>query len=300
MKKVFLLIVVPALLVALGFAQTPAASGNTDQINIEGCLAGADGNYTIAEDNTGKIFKITTSGADLKAYVGQEVKLIGNKAGTAENNLAVTEFNMISEHCAASAAVPAATVSTTPETISPPAAPAAAPVPDGTTRAPVSNPPDTVTAPAAVAPAAPVNKSSQTASAPAATAVAHRTQPAALPQKASAKPAAEAAPVEPASSPAPVAAASPAHVDSPAETANDSPLAAPAVAPTKPATTGRSTWMLVSIVVVVLLIGGAVPLYNRWRKQKLLKETSSQNLSFTHRASSDPGTSDTPAGRKAA
>jgi len=31
MKRVFLLIVVPALLLALGFAQSPAASSNTDR-----------------------------------------------------------------------------------------------------------------------------------------------------------------------------------------------------------------------------------------------------------------------------
>jgi hypothetical protein len=58
-EEVFLLIVVPALLVALGFAQTPAASSNTDQVNIKGCLGGSDGSYTVAEDNTGKIFNIT-------------------------------------------------------------------------------------------------------------------------------------------------------------------------------------------------------------------------------------------------
>jgi hypothetical protein len=80
MKKVFLLIVVPALLVALAFAQTPAASGNTEQINVKGCLGGSDGNYTVAEDNTGKIFTITTSSADLKAYVGQDVNFTGHKS----------------------------------------------------------------------------------------------------------------------------------------------------------------------------------------------------------------------------
>src|ERR1035441_3485095 len=66
MKRAFLLIVVPALLVALGFSQTPAPSVNTDQTNIKGCLGGSDGNYTVAEDNTGHTFKITTSGVDLK------------------------------------------------------------------------------------------------------------------------------------------------------------------------------------------------------------------------------------------
>jgi hypothetical protein len=58
--------------------------------------------------------------------------------------------------------------------------------------------------------------------------------------------------------------------------------------------------MLVSIVVVVLLIGAAVPLYNRWRKRKLLEQTRGQNLSFTKEAKSDPGKSDTTGGHKAA
>jgi hypothetical protein len=58
--------------------------------------------------------------------------------------------------------------------------------------------------------------------------------------------------------------------------------------------------MLGSIVVVVLLMGTLVPLFNRWRKQKLLEQTSAENLSFT-KASSDPGTGAKPVGpRKAA
>ncbi len=141
MKRVFLLIVVPALLVAMGFAQAPAASGNTDQMNVKGCLSGAEGNYTVAENNTGKIFKITTSGADLKAYVGQDVNLTGHK-GTAENSLAVSALNMISTHCAAAA--PAAAASAPAETISTPPA-AAAPA------ATVSTPAETITPPAAAA-----------------------------------------------------------------------------------------------------------------------------------------------------
>ena len=40
MKKVLLLIVFSTLLVALGFAQIPAANSNTDQTNIKGCLGG--------------------------------------------------------------------------------------------------------------------------------------------------------------------------------------------------------------------------------------------------------------------
>ena len=114
MKRTFLLIVVSVLLVTLGFAQTPAASGNTDQINIKGCLGGSEGNYTVAEDGTGKIFKITTSSADLKPHVGHEVTLIGSKTVAAENSVAITEVNMISEHCTAAAGVPAETTSALP------------------------------------------------------------------------------------------------------------------------------------------------------------------------------------------
>ncbi|MGZ7057366.1 MAG: hypothetical protein ACXVK3_17725, partial [Candidatus Angelobacter sp.] len=146
MKRVFLLIVVPALLVAMGFAQTPAASGNTDQINVKGCMGGTDANYTVAEDNTGKIYKITTSTADLKAYAGQEVNLVGHKAGTGENSVVVTEVNMVSEHCTVAPAAPAASVSAPAETTStPPAAvtPAAA--------APAAAPDATVSAPAQAA-----------------------------------------------------------------------------------------------------------------------------------------------------
>src|ERR1700733_9354565 len=61
MKSAFLLIAVVALLVALGLAQAPAGSPNPDQTNIKGCLGGSDGNYTVVEDNTGHLFRITNS-----------------------------------------------------------------------------------------------------------------------------------------------------------------------------------------------------------------------------------------------
>ena len=102
MKRVFLLVVVPALLVALGFAQTPAASVNTDQ-TIKGCLGGSDGNYTVVEDGTGHIFKISAASVDFKQHLGHDVTLIGHKASGAssaavDNSYVVTELNMISEH----------------------------------------------------------------------------------------------------------------------------------------------------------------------------------------------------------
>src|ERR1700674_5498789 len=110
MKRVFLLMVVSALLVMLGFAQTPDAGNNTEQANVNGCLGGSDGNYTVAEDGTRQIFKITTSSVDLKPHLGHAVKLIGHKtsgavsSGAADNSFALTELRMISELCAMTAA----------------------------------------------------------------------------------------------------------------------------------------------------------------------------------------------------
>src|SRR5580700_4222035 len=172
MKKVFLLMVVSGLLVTLGFAQTPDADSNAAQANVKGCLGGSDGNYTVAEDGTHQVFKITTSSVDLKSHLGNDVTLIGHKAGgaassgTADNSFAVTELNMISDHCAAAAVAPAATASPSSETVIPPAAAATAPA--ATTSSPSSEtaiPP----AAAATAPAATTSSpSSETASTPAA------------------------------------------------------------------------------------------------------------------------------------
>ena len=363
MKRVFLLIVVPALLVALGFAQTPTASSNTDQSNIKGCLGGSDGNYTLAEDNTGQTFKLTASGVDLKPHLGHDVKLIGNKAsgaassGAADNSFAVIALSMISEHCGAAAAAPAATVSTPAETAIAPAVPAAATAnttastpaepaaanttvnapattaaatPDATVNTPaaptatdsrpamaaavpdttVSAPPASTAAPdttaitppapaAAVAAAGPdttVKKSSDIDGAPAASAP-QPTRPSARTRRAPATPAVVATPVEIVSTPVIAAAAPAATVSTPAETSTT-----PAAAATNPATTasGGSLWVLVSVVVLVLVLGALVPLVNRWRKRKLLEQTSAQNLSFTHEASSDRDKSDKPDVRKAA
>ena len=120
MKRAVLLIMIPALLVALGFAQTPAAAINTDQ-TIKGCLKGSDGNYTIVEDSTSHIFKITTTSVDLKQHLGHEVAIVGRTARresstAADSSLAVTELNMISDHCDAATAAPIAIATTPAET----------------------------------------------------------------------------------------------------------------------------------------------------------------------------------------
>jgi hypothetical protein len=227
MKRAFLLIVIPALLVALGFAQTPAASTNTDQTTIKGCLGGSDGNYTVVQDNTGHTFKITTSGVDLKAHLGHDVSLIGHRAsGTssaaAENSFAVAELTMISEHCATAAAAPVATsTSTLPETAIKPAAPATAPA------ATVTATPETVVTPAApaTAPAATVTATPETVVTPAAPA----TAPAAT---VTATPETVVTPAAPATAPAATVTATPETVVTPAAAAT-----APAATVTTPTET---------------------------------------------------------------
>jgi hypothetical protein len=243
MQRVFLLIVVPAMLVALGFAQTPAASINTDQTNIRGCLGGSDGNYTVVEDNTGHIFKITTSSVDLKSHLGHEVTVFGSKAdgisfAAAGNSFAITELNMTSDHCTAAAAAPIATVSTPSETASAPAAVTAATV---TTSAETANAPALAAAPPAATVPTPADTASKPATAdvaPAATIIA--------PVETAVTPAAHAAapaetvtpPAETASAPAAPAARTtrpPAHSRKPAATAT------PAAAATTPAVTASTS-----------------------------------------------------------
>ena len=331
MKRAFLLIVVPVLLVALGFAQTPAASINTDQTNIKGCLGGSDGNYTVVQDNTGRTFKITTSGVDLKAHLGHDVSLIGHRAsGTssaaADNTFAVTELTMISEHCAAAAAAtaatvstpsgtastppaadagPAATTSTLPETAITPAAPANAPAATVTTppetavtpAAPATPPAETVVTPP-VAPTAPAT----TASAVWDKAVTDAAPPTGRPDRfrsLTAAPAAAAvAPAATASKSSEPASTPDAAVTTPAAPVNSSSetVTTPDAAPTTPAAPTRrgGLWLLIVFAVLVILLGIFVPLLSRWRKQKSLARSDAPNLSFTREASSDQDKPDEP------
>jgi hypothetical protein len=243
MKRAFLLILTPALLAALAFAQTPPASPTTDQTDINGCLSGSDGNYTVMEDNTGHVFRITTSSVDLKPHLGHDVTLSGQGAtdansADAASSFAVTKLNMISEHCAAAAAVPAAAVSTPAETaVPPPATTATAPA------ATVSTLPET-----AVTPAADSTPPAETAATPAAAATppvetavtpaADATPPA---ETAAAPTAAATPPAETAVAPAPGAAVPVATVTTPSEPASTPAArhrkrsAAPAVATATPA-----------------------------------------------------------------
>ena len=333
MKKVLLLIVFSTLLVALGFAQIPAANSNTDQTNIKGCLGGSDGNYTIAEDNTGQIFKITTSSVDLKPQLGHDVKLAGHKAngavssGTADNSFAVTELNMISEQCAAvgstpAAAAPAATVTTPDATTHAAAAAPAATVstPDATTPAPAAAPAATASAPDATAaapaatvstpvespapPNAGVSKASQTVDTTAR--ATHPKRASARHGRQSANPAvAEPTPAATDSTSTPDANTVAAAATTPAATSQ----AATTPAATTPAATtpapavkkgGFPTWLGIALVLLILVIGALTPLVSRMRKRRMLERTGTPNLSFTKETTSEQDKSDKPATPKAA
>jgi hypothetical protein len=326
MKRAFLLIVLSTLLVTLGFAQTPDAGSTPDAANLKGCLAGSDGNYTVTQDGTQQIFKITTSSVDLKPHLGHDVKLIGHKAGggvssgAADNSFAVTELNMISEHCGAAAAATTATLIPPSETVITPVQDAAAPsatasapaagatAPAATASAPAAdaaapsatvNPSATVASPPAVdtaAPAATVNPPAATASAPAAD-TDHPTRHSAHARKLSATQAAAAPAAKVA---APADAGSPAAADaatSSPSTQAVSPAAADAATAGSPSAPGTpdpaaiappethrtgSLPILIAFVVLVVVLGTMIPLLGRWRKRKMLERTGSPNLSFTN------------------
>jgi len=313
MKRALLLIVVPALLVALGFAQTPAASVNPDQ-TIKGCLGGSDGNYTAVEDGTGHIFKITANSIDFNQHLGHDVTLIGRRtsgasSAAADDSFAVTELNMISEHCAAAAAAaivaPAATASTPSETAVIPPAAAAAPAATTSTlaetivtpAADVAPPAATATTPAeiAVTPTVDAAAPAETASAPAADAADSMRLPArfrrlsATPDATAIPPAVTAnTPGDTASTPA----ATPASPDATAST--------PAAVSTTPAAPARhgALGLLIAFAVLIIITGTLVPFLSRLRKRKLSERTGAPNLSFTREASSDQEKPEQP--RKAA
>jgi hypothetical protein len=310
MKRAFLLIAVVALLAALGLAQTPAASPNPDQTTIKGCLRASDGNYTVVEDNTGHLFKITTSSVELKPHLGHDVALIAHKASdmspaAADSSFAVTELNMISEHCAADAAAPAAIVTTPAEAAAPPAAAASAPVETVSTASePATIPPVTAAAPATTSPVVETAVTPVVVAAvpPAAVSTPAETTvtPAARPRKRSATPAAAAntPPVtdklssKSAGTP-PSAATPPATTSSPSSEPASTPDAA-VPTPSAKSRGGWSLWLWLTFAVLVIVIGTGFPFFSRWRKQKSLERTGAPNLSFNREVSSDQGESDKP------
>jgi hypothetical protein len=333
MKRIFLLMITSALLGLSGYAQTPAAGSNADQASIKGCLGGSDGNYTVAEDGTNQTLKITTSSVDLKLHLGQDVSLMGQKtngsasSGAADNGFAVTGLKVISEHCAATTAAPAAsdvapstTVGPTPGTtviapaaaaaagasaastpgasVSPSSATASIPTADAAEPAATASPSPAMASTPAVdtaIPASTVSPSSTTESAPTVDAAVpavnatHATRPSAHPRARSATPTAAApAPAETVM-PTAGAAATSAPSGPPSETAG-TPVAAAAI----PTAThkGGSLWLMILLAVLVIALTALAPFLVRWRKRKMLERTEAPNLSLTHEVTSDEASSD--------
>ncbi len=188
---------------------------------------------------------------------------------------------------AANAAPPAATVNPPPQTAIPPATETVAPPP--ATASPAA---DTV-----IPPAATVSPSPETVTPPAAKA-AHAAPLSKHPRRASGAkdaaapvPAATVSPSPETVTPLPSEAATPAAnaipssetVSTPAPVATPQPVVAHK---------GRSTWLLVSVAVLVLVLGTLIPAFGRWRKQRKLEDTEAPNLSFTNETVPEPETTE--------
>jgi hypothetical protein len=311
MKRVLLLVVVPALLIALGFAQTPAASVNTDQ-TIKGCVGGSVGSYTVVEDGTGRIFKISAASVDFKQrfeqHLGHDVTLIGYKASGAgsdavDNSFVVTELNMISEHCAAVSAAPIA--ASAPSEAVPPLPVA----PDTTTSTvpPIEIVPDVPAATAVTAPAETTVTPAAASTPPAEITVTPDTDAAATVSTPWDKPVVAAAdPTRPPASSRRRSATSAAVAVTPVVTSSTPPetARAPDAASTTPSAPAPARhgalFLLIVLGVLIIVMGTLVPFLSRWRKRRMLEREGAENLSFIPEANSGQDQSDSQEPRKAA
>jgi hypothetical protein len=141
MKKMLLLAGLTLLSASFALAQdTPSQSpsqsmpSQSDQTGsqtsnnngtIKGCLSGSDGNYTLAQDETGAMFKLMGADDQLRKHVGHEVMITGQvmsansgasasdqtpseasaggngeaAAGAGGNTVQVSGVKMVSKHC---------------------------------------------------------------------------------------------------------------------------------------------------------------------------------------------------------
>jgi hypothetical protein len=146
MKKLLLLAGVTLLSASFALAQdTPSQSqsmpSQSDQTGsqasnnggtIKGCLSGSDGNYTLAQDETGASFKLMGADAQLRKHVGHEVMISGQvmsansgastsdqtqseasaggnseaSAGAGGNAVQVSSVKMVSKHCSSGTEAP--------------------------------------------------------------------------------------------------------------------------------------------------------------------------------------------------
>jgi hypothetical protein len=80
MKKLFLFTVLGLLCASFGWAQQQADQSSASSVQVgtvRGCLSGSDGNYTLAQDSSGKMFRLVGNDDQLKGRIGQEVLVTG-------------------------------------------------------------------------------------------------------------------------------------------------------------------------------------------------------------------------------
>jgi len=133
MKRMLLLAALGLLCTSFAVAQdmspqsSQAGSGASDRAGtIQGCLSGSDGNYMLAQDQTGTMYKLVGSENQLKKHVGHEVMITGqmspgsaastsdeaNSAASAsagasnDNTVQVSDVKMVSKHCSSGTEAP--------------------------------------------------------------------------------------------------------------------------------------------------------------------------------------------------
>jgi hypothetical protein len=121
MKKLFLFTVLGLLCASFGWAQQQADQSGASSVQvgtIRGCLSGSNGNYTLAQDSSGTMFRLVGNDDQLKGHIGQEVLVTGqlpagtsaadqgegsakNSAGSSAsgNMVQVSDVKMVSQTC---------------------------------------------------------------------------------------------------------------------------------------------------------------------------------------------------------
>ena len=104
------LLVTVARLQSLGPSQTGTAA--SDQITVEGCLQGTNGDYTLS-DKSGTTYQLEGDTSNLSVHVGHEVQITGptsgasavidsmatEAGGTPRRTLTVEHMKQVSEKC---------------------------------------------------------------------------------------------------------------------------------------------------------------------------------------------------------
>jgi len=125
MKKLLFLAGLALILASFGLAQQADQTDSTAHVGtVRGCLGGSEGNYTLAQDQSGTMFRLVGNDDLLKGHLGQEVLVTGQlsaggpaastdeqdagstsannsaASSTSENTVQVSNIRMVSKTCA--------------------------------------------------------------------------------------------------------------------------------------------------------------------------------------------------------